>query len=407
MFTDDIKDTHIGQTAYIVGKGPSLNYLTKTMVKEGLVITLNQAIIKVEELELPNSIYSLQKDQFTVPVKESTTLILHKHESVKTIGKPKLSYLEFDAKEMGFPIDTFSAIIAIKMAEIMGCVKFVFISFDSCTTGDVTTFDTSKPYFPKAYVTQATKMKEYVKNLNCEWITPKRKPIALITPTGGRPEQIKHCMGFMKNQTYSGPVIWILVDDCYPTTVNTVPEDFREDWTIVKFYPFPIWKEGDNTQARNLKAGIEEVKKYDVDAVFIIEDDDYYTPKYLSVMTAALKGFDVVGEIQTVYYNVQLKSERRCVNTKHSSLFQTAFTPKMISLFEEVLTYQEKYIDISFFKEAKNIQFLKGLNLSVGIKGLPGRGGIGNGHNSSMYRDKHEKVLPENLRNTIKETYKL
>ena len=52
----------ITDKVYIVGRGESLQYLTREYFGEGVVIALNRAIIKVNELNLPNKIYLLQKD---------------------------------------------------------------------------------------------------------------------------------------------------------------------------------------------------------------------------------------------------------------------------------------------------------------------------------------------------------
>jgi len=46
--------------------------------------------------------------------------------------------------------------------------------------------------------------------------------IALITPTGARPKQIRLCAEWMKRQTYNGSVLWIVVDDAIPITVDLI-----------------------------------------------------------------------------------------------------------------------------------------------------------------------------------------
>lgn len=53
---------HPGETAWIVGKGPSLLRLTADMIGPGPVITINEAIVHVRTLHLPNTIYVFQKD---------------------------------------------------------------------------------------------------------------------------------------------------------------------------------------------------------------------------------------------------------------------------------------------------------------------------------------------------------
>jgi hypothetical protein len=206
--------------------------------------------------------------------------------------------------------------------------------------------------------------------------------IALITPTGARKRQIELCARWMLAQDYKGEVLWIIIDDAEPVTVNCIPEEFREDWEVIKIYPEPKWKPGRNTQARNLLAGLEEVKNHTVDAIFIIEDDDYYKPEYLSVMVANLQGFDIAGETCTVYYNVAAYYWMQCKNRRHSSLFQTAFTSAMIPVFEKVCIERVRFIDMLLFQAIpmRRTNLFTGNKLSIGIKGLPGRAGIGMGH---------------------------
>jgi hypothetical protein len=206
--------------------------------------------------------------------------------------------------------------------------------------------------------------------------------IILITPTGCRPDQFKLCTEFMRRQTYSGKVVWIIVDDGYPRTTEHITEAFRPDWPKVKIYPTPTWRTGENTQVRNLQAGIDYIKanfqKQDVDGIFIIEDDDYYRPQYLERMTDRLKGFDIVGEKNTIYYNVEWRRHVTNANAVHASLFQTAFSYDAIPDFEA--SFAHKFIDCLFWtKPARKNLFNEG-NLAIGMKGIPGRGGIGAGH---------------------------
>jgi hypothetical protein len=202
--------------------------------------------------------------------------------------------------------------------------------------------------------------------------------IVLITPTGSRPKQFELCMQWMKVQTYKGKVCWIVIDDCFPVTTSKL-DNFKDNWFIVKKYPKPIWKKGDNTQSRNLKVGIDIVKVLpDVEAIFIIEDDDYYKPEYLQEMINRLKGFSLAGETKTVYYNLVSRSFKVNDNTGHSSLFQTCFTKSILPIFESCLT--SSFIDIRLFKKVQNANLFEAGKLSIGMKGLPGRTGIGNGH---------------------------
>jgi len=206
--------------------------------------------------------------------------------------------------------------------------------------------------------------------------------IALITPTGCRPAQFDLCKLFMQRQTYQGEVCWIIVDDCIPVTTNSVQENFRENWTIIKVYPAPPWRPGLNTQGRNISVGLNTLlanyNTKDIEGIFIIEDDDYYKSVYLERMIPRLKGVQAAGERNTIYYNVYYRTYFTHANTGHSSLFQTAFTVSALQIFGRCCS--EAFIDMSFWTQLTNVKLFNDNNLSIGIKGMPGRYGIGAGH---------------------------
>jgi len=238
--------------------------------------------------------------------------------------------------------------------------------------------------------------------LDVKKTTKKRiMPIALITPTGGRPKQIELCAKFMKHQDYEGDVLWIVVDDCVPITTDCIPSDFRAGWTINKIISPNKWVPGLNTQAKNLLMTISMVEQYKVDAIFIIEDDDYYSPQYLSTMIEKMKGFDVAGQMCTVYYNPIFRGWMRNANWKHASLFQVAFTPDMIPIFKKSCLIKRAFIDMSFFRIISGLPYkvnlFDGKDLAIGMKGLPGRTGIGMGHRAEirMNRDPDLDKLKE------------
>jgi len=206
--------------------------------------------------------------------------------------------------------------------------------------------------------------------------------IVLITPTGARQAQFNLCSLYMQRQTYSGQVTWIIIDDCNPHTTDNIQGDFKPDWTIIKVYPIPLWN-GQNTQSRNLSAGLDVMKGNceDIEAVFIIEDDDYYKPFYIERMLIHLKGFWAAGEMNTIYYNVQHRRYADNNNKQHTSLFQLAFTIDAIPIFQQSLpaTFIDAHFCMIIPRDKLNL-FNDG-TLSIGMKGMPGRKGIGAGHN--------------------------
>jgi len=202
---EGFRDIYKGQAIWIVGKGPSLQYLTKEDVGSGPVITINEAIIKIEELDLPNPIYSMQKDggdrrryfrshPFILrpdcdyksncgdkcgnmyKPKKGAILLVHKHESLYCFADYLPRYV-FDWAKLGLKCNRFSLVIAIRIGILMGCKKFCFISFDVHTTGCLVS------YIPNVGITETNpafknytwKVKRYLKNLDYMWITPKKR----------------------------------------------------------------------------------------------------------------------------------------------------------------------------------------------------------------------------------------
>jgi glycosyltransferase involved in cell wall biosynthesis len=208
--------------------------------------------------------------------------------------------------------------------------------------------------------------------------------IALITPTGARPQQIQLCVEWMKRQIYKGEVLWVVVDDAVPITTDFIQDDFKQNWKVVRCYPRPKWEQGQNTQKRNLLAAVNELEKHDgVDYVFIIEDDDYYTPEYLDKMVRYLKGYDAVGQTKSTYFNVVTGKVKKHSNTRHSSLFQTAIHINKLRTFKDILSSDAStFIDIHLWGalQGSKVHLFNSVDLSIGMKGLPGRDGIGIGH---------------------------
>jgi hypothetical protein len=189
----------------------------------------------------------------------------------------------------------------------------------------------------------------------------------------------------MIRQTYQGKVIWIIIDDALPRSTDKILPYFRDDWDIIKIYPTPVWS-GQNTQTRNIAVGIQALlnnyKREEIEAVFIIEDDDYYRPRYIERMMANFNGFSLIGERNTIYYNVLYHRFVTNPNTIHASLFQTAFKIDVLPIFESC--YSLKFMDCAFWSKVQNRHLFYENDLAIGIKGLPGRSGIGAGHSMAM-----------------------
>jgi hypothetical protein len=201
---DTLRNLYTGETVWIVGKGPSLQYLRAEHIAPGPVIAINHAILQVEDINIPNPVFSMQKDggnrkrypsepfdafhpvwhgcdymlncgdrcgDMTRP-KRGATLLVHEHESAGCFAD-YLPRLIFSWNELGLPSNLCSLVIAVKIGQLMGCSKFRFVSCDVQVDGSVESYTPgvgmeSRP----GYIAQVSELKPYLEGLNCEWITP-------------------------------------------------------------------------------------------------------------------------------------------------------------------------------------------------------------------------------------------
>jgi hypothetical protein len=202
--------------------------------------------------------------------------------------------------------------------------------------------------------------------------------LILLTATGARPQAWAICERLMQRQTYAGPVRWVIVDDGETAQPITFA---REGWTLEVLRPQPFWRVGQNTQARNLAAGLAAIG---ADArVLVLEDDDWYAPDWLAHADAQLDRAELVGEGRARYYNVSSRIGRQLSNGAHASLCSTALRGWALNVLRDVVRTQPKFIDLNLWKRHGRGIVFDGHRV-VGIKGLPGRGGIGMGHHADF-----------------------
>lgn len=212
---------------------------------------------------------------------------------------------------------------------------------------------------------------------------------ALITITGDRPEAFARCEYYMAQQTQQG-WDWIVIDDGKePAKVTMGQRYFRME---------PL-ANGKESFRRNMLKGLASTNAHQI--VFI-EDDDAYTPLHVEAITAPLghlrtrdAGKD--GEVQisgqggAKYYNLTHRIYKIHPNNKHASLCQTAIAgPHMKKHFESILAYTPtpERLDGLAWKSSMvppEVKFLTpSSTTTVGMKGMPGRGGLGVGRGSRL-----------------------
>lgn len=204
-------------------------------------------------------------------------------------------------------------------------------------------------------------------------------PLTLLTTTGERPLAWSLCQRWMRNQDYKGPVHWLIVDD------GVIPQDLDplpDNWTREIIRPQPYWQPGDNTQTRNLLAGLA---RHGTGPLVIIEDDDWYGPRWLSLCAAALQSAQLVGMAPAQYYQVAARGYWPRYNRRHASLCATALCGPAVAVMRAICARQVSLVDIDLWKRFKGPKRFLNVRQMCGIKGLPGRPGITNAHRSISY----------------------
>lgn len=161
-----LRNVHCGETATIVGLGPSVRGLAPCDFPTGPVITINHAILVVRQLGLPNTIYTMQKDgcmphnKFlrmthppipirvcmcpsprTIPPEPPEVLLLSEAESRSCFTHyPRRHVIDVE-RDFGLPWNTMSVPVATRLAALMGCTSILMLGHDAYTRGDNRRFD--------------------------------------------------------------------------------------------------------------------------------------------------------------------------------------------------------------------------------------------------------------------------
>lgn len=123
---------------YIVGKGPSLDRLSTRDFDddEGPVIALNEAITVVQELQLPNQLFSIidppLKDR--IEVDPNVTILSNVETGWYHGHKIRLTYSTIG---LGLTKTSLTGLIAIGILKKMAVKKIVMLCFDACMGGEL------------------------------------------------------------------------------------------------------------------------------------------------------------------------------------------------------------------------------------------------------------------------------
>lgn len=196
--------------------------------------------------------------------------------------------------------------------------------------------------------------------------------ISIVTPTADQPTGLRLLEGYVARQTLQ-PFEWIVSDDgTQPARLTAGQLHLTRQRTA----------EGAASLAGNLLAALERVSG---DVVAVFEHDDWYRPDHLAVQMAQLRGSrKAAGAGQQRYYNL---AARKFIVMRNvgSALCNTVFTVDLIPAMQAACRraqQRDSYGIDRMFWDSLSIRHkaVHGTDTVVGIKGLPGRPGLGLGH---------------------------
>ncbi len=209
--------------------------------------------------------------------------------------------------------------------------------------------------------------------------------ITVVTPTGDRPEAFSLSRKWMFNQTVK-PKLWIIVDD--GKTPMSIDDPQPYEYYIRRN---PTDSDPKHTLVVNIQYAFSHLIG---DKILFWEDDEYYAPSYIETMTNKLDVVPFIGIGCAKYYHLPTGGYEQHKNINHASLAQTAFHISQKSLVDKCISkgMQQRWLDDNIWRTVKKLNIPHEIfvdymdSLYCGIKGLPGRFGIGIGHNPKAYK---------------------
>ncbi|WP_165612662.1 rhamnan synthesis F family protein [Limimaricola pyoseonensis] len=210
---------------------------------------------------------------------------------------------------------------------------------------------------------------------------PVQGDYAVLTPTGDRPVAFNRCIDMVLAQTVR-PREWIVVDD----GVLPLTEQMRlPGWvTYVRREARP--DDAPHTLSHNILAGLEHIS---AERVLIMEDDDWYSPRYAAFLLPYLDDHDMAGLNRIRYHHLRGSAWKEGFPPAHTAFAQTGFRMGHASAHLAAVCrtgraeIREKgLVDRHWWQSFEGRKILVGEHprLHAGLKGGFGRPGLASGH---------------------------
>ncbi len=383
-----LEDRHPGATAYVLYPGLGAALLTAEQLGPGPVIAIDEAARELVRLGRTSNAYVLQIDApvFPSPELADATLItvprLARHRPGCKVGAVLDSAEGLQGKRPSvLPPNAGAELVAVELARLMGCGELVLIGFDAWIAAAEGFCRYDLPHAATDDRLRCEGIKLQLRGLPARFysavadrfLPASTAELTVITATGDRPLTLAMGRWWLLRQSLL-PAQWIIVDDGQ----EPLPHSLR--WGADYVYRQPAPDEVGQTLTKNLLVALSRVR---YPRIVLVEDDDWYHADYLRVMNRALDLYDLVGQGEAIYYHYPTAMWHRHPNLRHASLAQTAFTAEAVPSFTEICAQAESaFVDMPLWKRlvGKRRVLPGSPPLSIGMKGLPGRRGLGFGH---------------------------
>ena len=189
---DSLRKYVDGKLAYIVGKGPSLDHVSKNDFpnQDALIICINESIHKINELGLPNKLIGMQSDgklKDTCFVEGCGLLVTERAHNWYPDHKEK--YV-FNTLHFGLGKGAITVASGIAILKSLGVKEIKLVSFDSCTDGSLSYaqcigYSSALGGKPERFNNHPSIIADAIRGIPFEHITPK----GLGTPSPDIPQQ--------------------------------------------------------------------------------------------------------------------------------------------------------------------------------------------------------------------------
>ena len=173
-----------GKEVYIVGKGPSLDNVSKADFKDpkAPIICINESIHKIESLGLPNKLHAMQQDAWlkdTCKPRFGAILISW---SCRYWYPDVTEKYVFRYQDLNLTTNNITVIYAIALAKKLGSTALNLVSFDACVDdksleyGKCIGYDAARGGSKKRFLSHKRVILQFADPLRLQFITP--KPLA-------------------------------------------------------------------------------------------------------------------------------------------------------------------------------------------------------------------------------------